>query len=77
MRILLVFLFLCVTFIGISQEEIDSIKVEEITDTKSLFSGKDTLFTNESDTLSLKRHKEATLIDSLWLNELIKSPLYC
>jgi len=76
MRKKLVFLLLIITTIGFSQEEIDSIKVEEIKDTKSMFLGNDTLFVNKSDTLALKLHKEATLIDSLWLNELIKSPLY-
>ena len=76
MRIKLVLLFILIITKGFSQEKVDSIKVEEIKDTKSLFSGNDTLFVNKSDTLALKHHNEATLIDSLWLNELIKSPLY-
>ncbi len=31
---------------------------------------------NSKDTLTLKNHKEATLIDSLWLNSMYHSPLY-
>jgi len=82
MRIKLVFLFLLITTLGFSQVEVDTIKLDsvkvlELKDSKTLFMGTDSLFAiNKSDTVSLKLHKEATLIDSLWLNELIKSPLY-
>jgi membrane-bound lytic murein transglycosylase D len=66
-----------VSFYGFSQTEKDSLKLQKIEDTKELFSEKDTLFLKTSDsTFVLKFHKEATLIDSLWINELIKSPLY-
>ena len=78
----LVILFLLMAKIGFSQVEVDSTKVDSvkvvaIKDTKILIKGNDSLLAiNQSDTLALKHHKEATLIDSLWLNELIKSPLY-
>ncbi len=57
--------FLLVICTGFSQTKMDTLKIE---DTKNLFSIK--------DTVTLKIHKEATLIDSLWLHELINSPLY-
>ncbi len=68
--------FLLVVSFAYSQVEVDTLKIQQIEDTKDLFSNNDTLFLNKSDSLTLKLHKEATLIDSLWLNELIKSPLY-
>jgi peptidoglycan lytic transglycosylase D len=68
-------LLLVVSFVY-SQSKSDPLKLQKIEDTKNLFSNNDTLFLNKSDSLSLKIDREATLIDSLWLNELIKSPLY-
>ena len=68
--------FLFVFCLGFSQTETDTLQPQKIEDTKQLFSTNDTLFLKKSDSLTLKIHKEATLIDSLWLNELIKSPLY-
>jgi len=76
MKILVHITFLLVVTIGFSQTEIDTIKLQKIEDTKELFSTSDTLFLKKADSVTLKIHKEATLIDSLWLNELIKSPLY-
>ena len=73
----LVFLtFLLFINVGFSQEKKDSLKLQKIEDSKELISISDTLFLAKTDSLSIKNHKEATLIDSLWLNELIKSPLY-
>lgn len=68
--------FLLVINFGFSQTETDTLKLKKIEDTKEMFSDVDTLFFKESDSLTLKIHKEATLIDSLWMNELINSPLY-
>ncbi len=68
--------FLLVVNFGFSQTELDSLNLKKIEDTKEMFSDKDTLFFKKSDSLTLKIHKEATLIDSLWMNELINSPLY-
>jgi len=62
--------------IGFSQTKPDTLKLQKIEDTKEMFSKSDTLFLKESDSLTLKFNKEATLIDSLWMNDLIKSPLY-
>lgn len=73
----LVFLtFLLFINVGFSQKKKDSLKLQKIEDSKELISISDTLFQAKTDSLSIKIHKEATLIDSLWLNELIKSPLY-
>ncbi len=63
-------------YAGFSQTNPDTLKIQELEDTKELFSNKDTLFFKKEDSLAIKIHKEATLIDSLWLHELIKSPLY-
>ena len=76
MRKLRFIVILLISVIGFSQKEKDSLQLQKIEDTKELFSENDTLFIKKSDSLVLKFHKEATLIDSLWLNELIKSPLY-
>jgi membrane-bound lytic murein transglycosylase D len=76
MKKLVYITFLLVVSFVYSQSESDTLKLQKVEDTKDLFSNNDTLFLNKSDSLSLKIHKEATLIDSLWLNELIKSPLY-
>ncbi|MBT8316341.1 MAG: LysM peptidoglycan-binding domain-containing protein [Lutibacter sp.] len=76
MRKLVPILFLVVSCFGYSQSKTDTLQPQKIEDTKELFSTNDTLFFKKADSLTLKVHKEATLIDSLWLNELIKSPLY-
>ncbi|WP_456376078.1 LysM peptidoglycan-binding domain-containing protein [Lutibacter sp.] len=68
--------FLLVFYVSFSQTETDTLRLQKIEDTKALFSNNDTLFLKKSDSVTLKIHKEATLIDSLWLNELINSPLY-
>ena len=73
----LVFLtFLLFSSVGFSQIKSDTLKLQKIEDSKELILISDTLFIAKTDSLSIKIHKEATLIDSLWLNELIKSPLY-
>ena len=80
-KIIVVSLFLMGLF-GYGQAEKDTLGLEKIEDTKKLFAEGDTLFSNvdtlliANDSISLKVHKEATLIDSLWLHELIRSPLY-
>ena len=67
---------LLITSFGFAQTEKDTLKLQKIEDTKELFSNNDTLLLKKSDSLSLKIQKEATLIDSLWINEMINSPLY-
>lgn len=82
MRKVIVVLMVLFGLYGNAQTEKDSIVLEKIEDTKKLFAEGDTLFSNvdslfiKKDSLSLAIHKEASLIDSLWLHELIKSPLY-
>ena len=76
MKKLIYITFLLVINVGFTQTETDTLILQKIEDTKALFSNSDTLFFKKSDSLTLKIHKEATLIDSLWLHELIKSPLY-
>ncbi|AMC11261.1 lytic transglycosylase [Lutibacter profundi] len=72
----LIYISLFCFSLGFSQTKTDTLKVQEIEDTKELFSTSDTLFSKKTDSTTFKTFKEATLIDSLWLNELIKSPLY-
>lgn len=72
----LIYISLFCFSLGFSQTKTDTLKVQEIQDTKELFSTSDTLFSKKADSVTFKINKEATLIDSLWLNELIKSPLY-
>ncbi|WP_457609718.1 lytic transglycosylase domain-containing protein, partial [Lutibacter sp.] len=72
----LIYISLLCFSVGFSQTKTDTLKVQEIQDTKELFSTSDTLFSKKADSVTFKIDKEATLIDSLWLNELIKSPLY-
>ena len=76
MKQLLYISFLLFFSFGFSQTEVDSLKLQKLEDTKELFSNNDTLFFKNSDSVAFITHNEAKLIDSLWLNELIKSPLY-
>ena len=76
MKQLIYISFLLFFSFGFSQTEADSLKLQNVEDTKELFSNNDTLFFKKSDSVAFITHKEATLIDSLWLNELIKSPLF-
>ncbi|MDV7186627.1 LysM peptidoglycan-binding domain-containing protein [Lutibacter sp. TH_r2] len=73
----LTLLFLILTSLGYAQVENDTLKLEPIEDTKTLFSEGDSIVLKQVDSLiTLKINKEAALIDSLWLTELINSPLY-
>lgn len=88
MRRYILLLLLATTSVGFSQKESDTLTIktnlvidtveviQEIQDSKELFSEGDSLLLKTPDSLAFKLHKEATLIDSLWLNELINSPLY-
>lgn len=76
MKKLLIVPFLFLFQIGISQTETDSLNLETVEDATILFSKGDSLQLQMNDSLSLKIHEEASIIDSLWLNELIRSPLY-
>ena len=84
MKNILIILLLVVTGVGFSQTESDTLAIDTIQtiqgrtiqDAKELFSSGDSMLLKTPDSLSFKLDKEATLIDSLWLNELINSPLY-
>ena len=79
MKKILIILLLVVTSVGFSQTKSDTLAIDTIqtiADAKELFSSRDSLLIETQDSLSFKTHIEATVIDSLWLNELIKSPLY-
>ena len=53
----------------------DSLKLEKLDATKNLFASSDTIFIKRSDSMVFKIHKEANIIDSLWMQEMVKSPL--
>ena len=56
----------------------DTLAQEKMLDSKDLMLGNDTLyFMNElNDSVSLKLHRDVDRLDSLWLNALVRSPLY-
>lgn len=69
------FAFLLLLSVGVFSQE----NTNEIIDNKNVVKTKDiSLATNtfEKDSAQLINHKEATLIDSLWLNSMYNSPLY-
>lgn len=76
MKRLLIIAFILITKVGFSQVKTDSLTLQSIKDSKELFSSGDSLFLITPDSLVLKIDKQAAFIDSLWLNELIASPLY-
>ena len=61
---------------GFSQTKTDTTNVYKNENTKQLISESDTALFKNPDSLVLKVCEDAVLIDSLWMNELIKSPLY-
>ncbi|WP_457615953.1 LysM peptidoglycan-binding domain-containing protein [Lutibacter sp.] len=73
---LLYIIFLVLTQVGFSQSKTDTIKPQKLEDTKELFSETDTVLFKVVDSLTFKIYKKAKQIDSLWLAELVKSPLY-
>ena len=76
MNKILIIPFLLVITVGFCQTEPDSLSFKEFDDTKELNLSGDSLLIKTIDSLTFKTHKEVTYIDSLWMNELIKSPLY-
>ena len=63
MKKIIVLLIVLIGFKGLAQESGDLQKIE------------DSLFHKKLDSLKFQFHEEASLIDSLWINELINSPL--
>ncbi|MDF1517743.1 MAG: LysM peptidoglycan-binding domain-containing protein [Lutibacter sp.] len=66
---------LTVTF-GFSQKKTDPLKIQPNENAKVQFKDSPVLFFTNTDSLILQVHPKAALIDSLWMNKLIKSPLY-
>jgi len=70
------FLFFTLLFrIAYSQEALDTLNLQKIVDTKALFSNGDTLLYKKLDSIKLVIHNQASLLDSLWINELAASSL--
>lgn len=69
-------IFLIAFSISYAQIEIDSLQIETLEDTNEFLVLSDSLLLQKIDSLSMQFHKEATLIDSLWMSEMINSPLY-
>jgi len=76
MKNLIYIAFLLTFTCGFSQKKTESLKIQNIENTKVHFSDGPALFFTNSDSLILQVHPNAMLIDSLWMNKLIKSPLY-
>jgi membrane-bound lytic murein transglycosylase D len=70
------FLFFTMLFkIGYSQESLDTLKFENSKDTNALFLNNDTLLYKKLDSIKLVIHNQASVLDSLWINELVASSL--
>lgn len=76
----LIFIAFVLTFtFGFSQKKTEPLKIQDSENTKNNkvhFNDNPVLFFTNSDSLILQVHPQAMLIDSLWMNKLIKSPLY-
>lgn len=73
MKKLTILMFLC---LGITYAQTpDSLKLEKLKDANNLFANGDTVFIKRNDSMVFKIHKEANKIDSLWMLEMVKSPL--
>ena len=76
MKNLVNILFLLTFTFGFSQQKTEPLKIQKNENTKVHFKDNPALFFKTSDSLILQVHPKAVLIDSLWMNKLIKSPLY-
>ncbi|NEW78210.1 MAG: transglycosylase SLT domain-containing protein [Gelidibacter sp.] len=76
MKNLIYIAFLLTLTYGFSQKKTESLKIQNSENTKVHFNDNPALFFTNSDSLILQVHPQAMLIDSLWMNKLIKSPLY-
>ena len=68
--------FLFAFTFAFSQKKTEPLKIQQIENTKVHFKDSPALFFTNTDSLILQVHPKASLIDSLWMNKLIKSPLY-
>jgi membrane-bound lytic murein transglycosylase D len=76
MKNLIIIAFLLTFTYGFSQKKTETLKIQNSEQANVHFKDKPALFYTNSDSLILQVHPKAALIDSLWLNKLIKSPLY-
>jgi len=76
MKNLIIIAFLLTFTYGFSQKKTETLKIQNSEQANVHFKDKPALFFTNSDSLILQVHPKAALIDSLWLNKLIKSPLY-
>ena len=72
MRRIIVLLIVLVGYKALAQENRNLQKNEDI---KQLVSSKDSILNKKLDSIKFQFHEEVSLIDSLWINELINSPL--
>lgn len=76
MKNLIYIAFLLLYSFGFSQTKSENLNLQKSENTKDFYSDSALLFFKNPDSLTLQVHTDAMLIDSLWMNELIKSPLY-
>ncbi|MBE0424877.1 MAG: LysM peptidoglycan-binding domain-containing protein [Lutibacter sp.] len=76
MKNLIFLAFLLTVTFGFSQKKTDTLKTHSDENAIVHFKDSPALFFTNSDSLILQVHPQAALIDSLWMNKLIKSPLY-
>ncbi|MGV6846146.1 MAG: LysM peptidoglycan-binding domain-containing protein [Lutibacter sp.] len=75
MKQLVYIILLCIFFNGFAQEKKDTLKLQKIKDFKEISNKKDTIFNQKADSLTFKKDLIADKIDSLWLHQLVNSPL--
>lgn len=76
MKNLIYLAFLLTVTFGFSQKKTETLKIQSDENAKVHFKDSPVLFFTNLDSLILQVHPQAALIDSLWMNKLIKSPLY-
>jgi len=76
MKNLIYIAFLLFFSFGFSQTKSETSEPDKKENTKEFLSDSALLFFKNPDSLVLQIHSDAMLIDSLWMNELVKSPLY-
>jgi len=61
--------------VGFAQQKSNTINLQKNEETKEMFLQKDTLLLKERDSIIFKFDNETSRIDSLWIKELVNSPL--
>lgn len=75
MKKIVILILILVINIGYTQDKKDTKVLEKLKDTENLFSHEDSTFYKKLDSVKFQFHPEVSTIDSLWINELINSPL--